>query len=61
MPLPRNRAIVPRQVGLARTTTLVPYLTLDDVRQLEAAASQNRKGERDALMTDEVATDLMPG
>ena len=50
MPLP-NKSLVARNVGLARATTIVPYLTPEDVRQLESAALQApRKGERDALL-----------
>jgi integrase/recombinase XerD len=45
-----NRAIVSRNMSLARASTIVPYLTLEEVRQLEQAASQSRNSDRDALL-----------
>ncbi len=46
-----NKSLVARNVGLTRATTIVPYLTPEEVRQLESAALEApRKGERDALL-----------
>lgn len=50
MPNSSNRALVPRQVALTRAATVVPYLTSEEVQLLEDTVSQNRKGERDALL-----------
>ena len=46
-----NKSLVARKVGLTRATAIVPYLTPEEVRQLEGAAlAAPRKGERDALL-----------
>ena len=51
MPLSSNKSIVVRRVGITRATTIVPYLTPDEVRQLEDTALEApRKGDRNALL-----------
>jgi len=46
-----NRAISTRNVSLARSTKIVPYLPPEEVALLEKAAAQApRKGERDSLL-----------
>jgi integrase/recombinase XerD len=51
MPITPNKSLVARRVGLTRATTIVPYLTPDEVRQLEDAALEApRKGDRNALL-----------
>lgn len=50
MPNSPNRALVPRQVAINRASSIVPYLTPEEVQQLEDAVRQKRKGERDALL-----------
>ena len=51
MPILPNKSIVVRNVGLTRATTVVNYLTPEEVRQIESAAlTSPRKGERDGLL-----------
>ena len=48
--MPDNRALVQRQTALTRASTIVPYLSPEEVRLLAEAAGRNRHGERDALL-----------
>ena len=51
MPLPSDRSIIARQVGITRAITVVPYLTPEEVRQLENTALDSpRTGETNALL-----------
>ena len=46
-----NKSLVVRHTGLTRATTIVSYLTAEEVRQIESAALEApRKGERNALL-----------
>ncbi len=51
MPITSNKSLVARHVGLTRATTIVPYLTAEEVRQLESGALEApRTGDRNALL-----------
>ena len=51
MPNFHNKSLVARNVGLSRATTVITYLTPDEVQQIESTAlGSPRKGERDALL-----------
>ncbi|MCL5962398.1 MAG: hypothetical protein M1358_24315, partial [Chloroflexi bacterium] len=46
----QNQALIQRQTALTRASTIVPYLTPEDIGLLAQAVKENRQGERDELL-----------
>lgn len=45
-----NQSLIQRQTALTRASTIVPYLTPEEVNALADAVSKGRNGDRDALL-----------
>ena len=45
-----SQALIQRQTALTRASSIVPYLTPEEVTRLVEAVARNRQGERDGLL-----------